>query len=96
MIDLVTDSRKIKKGDTFIALRGVDNDGHKYIESAIKKAEILSITNRQYGRYERGERDMPIDLLRILAKYYTVSIDYLVEDTDISKRYPPPKKTSKV
>ncbi len=58
--------------------------------------KILSITNRQYGRYERGERDMPIDLLRILAKYYTVSIDYLVEDTDISKRYPPPKKTSKV
>ena len=35
MIDLITDSRKVKKGDTFIALRGVDNDGHKYIENAI-------------------------------------------------------------
>lgn len=35
MIDLVVDSRKVKKGDTFIAIRGVDNDGHKYIESAI-------------------------------------------------------------
>ena len=56
--------------------------------------KILNITNRQYGRYERGERDMPIDLLRILAKHYTVSIDYLVEDTDIPKRYPSPKKKS--
>lgn len=36
MIDLITDSRKIKKGDTFIAIRGIDNDGHKYIESAIE------------------------------------------------------------
>lgn len=35
MIDLVTDSRKVKKGDVFIALRGVDNDGHNYIEDAI-------------------------------------------------------------
>jgi len=35
MIDLVTDSRKVKNGDTFIALRGVDNDGHKYIDTAI-------------------------------------------------------------
>lgn len=58
--------------------------------------KILNISNRQYGRYERGERDIPIDLLCILAKYYTVSLDYLVEDTDISKRYPPPRKTSKL
>ncbi len=35
MIDLVTDSRKVKAGDTFIALRGIDNDGHKYINDAI-------------------------------------------------------------
>ena len=36
MIDLITDSRKIKEGDTFIALKGKDVDGHDYIESAIK------------------------------------------------------------
>lgn len=29
------DSRKVVKGDTFIALRGVDKDGHDYIEEAI-------------------------------------------------------------
>ena len=32
---LVTDSRKVKKGDTFIALHGVDTDGHDFIEAAI-------------------------------------------------------------
>lgn len=33
---LRTDSRLVQKGDTFIALRGVDNDGHQYIEKAIQ------------------------------------------------------------
>lgn len=30
------DSRKVEKGDTFIALRGIDNDGHNYINNAIE------------------------------------------------------------
>ena len=30
------DSRKVEKGDTFIALRGIDNDGHNYINKAIE------------------------------------------------------------
>ena len=30
------DSRKVKKNDTFVALRGFYNDGHEYIEEAIK------------------------------------------------------------
>lgn len=30
------DSRKVEKGDTFIALRGIDNDGHNYILKAIE------------------------------------------------------------
>lgn len=30
------DSRKIKKGDVFVAVKGYETDGHKYIESAVK------------------------------------------------------------
>ena len=30
------DSRKVEKGDIFIALRGIDNDGHNYINKAIE------------------------------------------------------------
>lgn len=36
MIDLKTDSRKVKQGDTFIAIRNVIRDGHDYIEQAIE------------------------------------------------------------
>lgn len=33
---LITDSRKVKEGDTFIAIRNVATDGHDYINDAIK------------------------------------------------------------
>lgn len=51
-------------------------------------SKILKITRPQYSLYETGKRDIPVDLLRVLAKFYNTSIDYLVGDTDIPKRYP--------
>lgn len=36
MINIKADSRKIKKGDIFIALRGFNSDGHEYIQKAIE------------------------------------------------------------
>ena len=36
MINIKIDSRKIKQGDTFVALRGATVDGHDYIDVAIK------------------------------------------------------------
>lgn len=35
MLNIKTDSRKVKQGDTFVALRGISSDGHEYIEKAI-------------------------------------------------------------
>jgi len=35
MINIKADSRKVKKGDIFIALRGFNSDGHEYIDKAI-------------------------------------------------------------
>ena len=35
MLTIKTNSRKVKPGDTFVALRGLSSDGHSYIESAI-------------------------------------------------------------
>lgn len=40
-----------------------------------------------YSKYERGEREIPLDLLIKLADYYDVNMDYLVGRTSISKRY---------
>lgn len=44
MIDIKSDSRKIKKGDKFIALRGISSDGHDYIDKAISMgaSEIIA------------------------------------------------------
>lgn len=51
-------------------------------------SKILKITRPQYSLYETGKRDIPVDLLSVLAKYYNTSIDYIVGDTDVYKRYP--------
>lgn len=60
-----------------------DND---LSQEAISK--ILKITRPQYSLYETGKRDIPVDLLRILSKFYNTSIDYIVGDTNIPDRYP--------
>ena len=46
---VITDSRKVKKGDTFLALRGVETDGHDYIVSAIKNGAFKVIC--EHGSY---------------------------------------------
>ena len=54
-------------------------------------ANLLKITRPQYSLYETGKRDIPIDLLRIIAKFYNTSLDYIVGETDTFERYPEPK-----
>lgn len=50
-------------------------------------AEILKITRQQYSLYELGKRDIPAEYLRILAKFYNTSTDYILELTDEIKPY---------
>lgn len=45
-----TDSRKIKKGDTFVALKTLNNDGHEYIEDAINNGATTVVA--EHGLYE--------------------------------------------
>ena len=50
-------------------------------DNDLKQKEIayyLKITQQQYSLYEKGIRDIPVDLLIRLANYYNVSIDYIV------------------
>ncbi len=54
-------------------------------------ARVLKTSQVQYSRYERGIRIMPIDKIAALAKYYDVSVDYLLGLTDIRKPYPKSK-----
>ncbi len=54
-------------------------------------AKILNVSQVAYSYYEIGKRQIPIDLLKKLAKYYNVSIDYLLYLTDERKPYPKSK-----
>jgi len=44
--NIITDTRKIQKGDIFIALKGNKYDGHDYINEAIKKGCIACIVDK--------------------------------------------------
>ncbi len=57
-------------------------------------AKVLKTSQVQYSRYERGIRVMPIDKIAMLAKFYDVSIDYLLGLTDIRRPYPKSKINS--
>ena len=46
-----------------------------------------NISLRAYQYYERGEREPNLTVLIKLARYFNVSIDYLVGETDDPKRY---------
>ena len=41
-------------------------------------AKVLGIQQTQYSRYERGAQMMGIDKYIILAKFYNVSLDFIV------------------
>lgn len=49
MLNIKTDSRKVTKGDTFIALKGNTVDGHDYIQQAIDNGATKIIA--EYGNY---------------------------------------------
>ena len=45
-------------------------------------AAILHCSQRVYSNYERGDIDIPTDILIKLADYHNVSVDYLLGRTD--------------
>ena len=58
-------------------------------------AEVLKITRQQYSLYELGKRDIPAEYIKILAKYYNTSSDYILELTDEIKPYTKSSKQNK-
>ncbi len=51
-------------------------------------AEYLHITQNTYSQYENGQRQIPINMLILLADYYGVSVDYILERTSVKTPYP--------
>ena len=73
---LKVDSRQIEKGDVFLALKGVDSDGHDYIESAIKNGASKIIA--EHGSYSVETQIVPDTreyLSNYLKDYYKEALD---------------------
>ena len=78
MITIKTDSRKIKPGDTFVAVKCEQNDGHKYIEKAIENGASKVVC--EHGNY--NVETVVVDdtrkyLEEILLKEYSYVFDKL-------------------
>ena len=55
----------------------------------LKQSELsqyLNCSQRVYSNYERGERDIPTDVLIQLSSFYNVSVGYLLGLTNNPKR----------
>lgn len=78
---------------TYICVDRRDNVPYKRIRdlredaelSQRQIAEIIHMHKTTYTRYETGEREIPFNIVILLAKYYKVSIDYIAGLTDIKK-----------
>ena len=45
-------------------------------------AKEINVSQRTYSYYENGERTIPPEVLIALAKFYNVSVDYILELSD--------------
>lgn len=50
-------------------------------------AKMAYISKNSYIRYEKGEREIPLDVAKTFAIYYRTSIDYIAKLTNESKPY---------
>ncbi len=78
-MNIKTDSRLVKKGDTFVALKGYTVDGHNYIEDAIKNGAecIVCSNNKTYQVKTINVEDTDKYLTELLIKEYSAKINKL-------------------
>ena len=48
-------------------------------------SQILKCSQRSYGHYEVGDRELPLEYLTVLADYYNVTTDYILCRTNKKK-----------
>ena len=61
-------------------------EDHDYTQQQV--AEKIGITQRKYSYIETGVQQLTADVLVALARFYKVSVDYLLGESDVTVRYP--------
>ncbi len=54
--------------------------------SQTKVAKMLGMSQTGYSKYETGENDIPTSILIKLSRFYGVSIDYILGESDTPER----------
>ena len=70
-------------GNTLIALRNERQLTMDMLVEDINYKYDMSINKSMVSRWERNENDPSLEMAIILAKYYNVSLDYLIGLTDV-------------
>ena len=61
-------SREIKKGDVFFAIKGIKNDGNKFISKAFKKKASIAVVNKIEKNISISRQIKVKDSLKLLTK----------------------------
>ncbi|MCL2084243.1 MAG: UDP-N-acetylmuramoyl-L-alanyl-D-glutamate--2,6-diaminopimelate ligase [Oscillospiraceae bacterium] len=75
---LCADSRAVKPGDTFVAVRGLTVDGHDFIDQALKNGASLIFTQRPLPGDVPHVRFDGLSLAALSAKYYDYPAQKLI------------------
>ncbi|MFR3675930.1 MAG: helix-turn-helix domain-containing protein [[Clostridium] innocuum] len=62
---------------TYRKLRDLRED---YDLSQEQLAKYLNVSQRTYSYYETGNRNIPVEILAKLAKFYNTTIEYLISN----------------
>lgn len=75
---LVIDSRKVKKGDLFLAISGINNDGHEFIKDAIDNGAACIVCEKHHNFESSSTPTIivknSIQALGIIATKYKIKI----------------------
>lgn len=81
----------MKNASCYERIRALREDNDKK-QSEVAAALFMKPT--QYGRYERGERELPLNVAVAIAKYYNVSLDYIAGLSDEKEPFSPVELTA--
>ena len=70
--------------ESYLRLKELRKDSGK---TQAQIAEFLNIKQNTYSQYENGQREIPLNMLILLAKHYEVSVDYILGLTEIETPY---------
>lgn len=68
----------------FVRIRNLREDSDK---TQREVADYLFCDQSLYSKYERGIRDVPVEIIIKLAKLYDTSTDYILGLTDVKVPY---------